>query len=141
MDEMIPTISVNLVTVLAGGIAAFVAGMIWYSPAVYGKKFMKMMGVTQKEMEKGKEKMTGMMVQTFIVGLVTAFVLTHFLAYAGVTTVMDAVVLAFWVWLGFYATSLYLGVLYEKKSMDWWFMSAGHYLFSLLVTAIVLTVL
>ncbi len=135
---MIPIVTVNLVSVIAAAIAAFVVGMIWYSPAVFGKKWMKMMGVTEKEMAKGKEKMMGVMATSLVLSVVTAYVLSMVMKIAGANILMDAVQLAFWIWLGFFAAPLYMSVLYEKKSMDWWIITAGHHLAGLLAMGIVL---
>lgn len=134
-------VSIDFITVIVAAIAAFVVGMIWYSPALFGKKYMKMMGVSEKDMAKGKDKMMGVMAQTLVVNFVMAYVLAHVLAFATATTLMDAIQGAIWMWLGFIATSTYIAVLYEKKSMDWWVMTAGHYLFSMIAMAIVLVMM
>ena len=138
---MVPTVTINVIGVLIAAIASFVVGMIWYSPALFGKQWMKLMGMKESDMKNAKKEMGGMMVMTLILSAVTAFVLAHVLKYTGAATYMDAVFVAFIMWLGFYATSLYLGVMYEKKSMEWWFINAGHYLAGLIVMAIVLVVM
>lgn len=138
---MIQFVMINWVAVIAAAVAAFVAGMIWYSPAMFGKKWMKMMGITEKEMAKQKDKMMGVMVTSLILSAISALVLAHLLIVLNITALFDAVQLAFWIWLGFYATSTYMGVLYEKKSMDWWIISAGHYLVATIAAAIVLVLM
>jgi hypothetical protein len=135
---MVPAVAINVVGVLIAAIASFVVGTVWYSPALFGKKWMKLMGMKESDMKNAKKEMGGMMVMTLILSVVTAFVLAHILKYVGAVTYMDALFVAFMVWLGFYATSLYMGVLYEKKSMEWWFIIAGNYLAGLIVMAIVL---
>lgn len=140
--RMIQFATIDWVAVIAAAIAAFAAGMVWYSPAMFGKKWMKMNGVTEKEAakykEKNKDQMMGMMITTVVVSAITAFVLANLLVLLNITTLFSAVQLAFWLWIGFQATSAYLLVLYEKKSMDWWIISAGYNLVGLLVSAIVL---
>jgi hypothetical protein len=135
---MIPIVNVDWVTVIVAAIAAFVVGMLWYSPALFGKKYMKIMGVNEKDMSKNKDKMTGIMAQAFVVEVIMAYVLIHVFAYSQASSIADAVQGAIWLWLGFIATTTYMGVLYEKKSMDWFIMTAGHYLFVLIAMGIVI---
>ena len=135
---MVPFVVVNWVSIIVAAIGAFIVGMLWYSPALFGKQWMKMMGMSEKDMKAGKDKMTGMMVVTLVLGVISAWVLSHVFNYAGVVTMMDGVFVAAMMWLGFYATSTYMGVMYEKKSMEWWYLTAGHYLVSLIVMGLVL---
>ncbi len=138
---MVPIVNVDLVTVVVAAIAAFIVGMIWYSPALFGKKWMKTMGMSEKDMAKNKDKMMPIMVMSIILSGVMAYVLAHILAFSQASTLADAVQGAVWVWLGFIATTTYMGVLYEKKSMDWFIMTAGHYLFALIAMALVLVMM
>lgn len=135
---MMQAIAVNYVAVIVAAIAAFIVGMIWYSPAVMGKKYMKVMGMSEKEMKKGMEGMQGVMITGFVVELVMAYVLAYTFGLTGVATIVDAVQASFWLWLGFVATTLYMAVNYEKKSMEWFIISAGHYLVGMLAMGIVL---
>ncbi len=138
---MIAILAVNWVTVFAAAIASFVVGMIWYSPAMFGKQWMKMMGITPKEMKSGQKEMGPTMVKGFLLGLIQVFVLAQVFGWIVVSNLVDAVIIAGWVWVGFMATIAMMGVIYERKSMDWFFISAGYQLASILVAAIVLTVL
>lgn len=135
---MVPIVNVDMIAVIVAAIAAFIVGMIWYSPMLFGKKWMKIMGVTEKDMGKNKDKMMGIMLSSLVVSGVTAYVFAHILAFSQASTITDAVQGSVWVWLGFVATTLYMGVLYEKKSMDWYILSAGHYLFAIIAMGIVL---
>lgn len=136
--RMMLAISVDYIAVAVAAIAAFAAGMVWYSPAVMGKKYMKVMGKTEKEMKKGMEGMQSSMIKGFIMSLIMAYVLAYTFGLTGVITIMDALQGSFWLWLGFVATTLYGAVIWEKKSMDWFVISAGHYLVSMIVMGIVL---
>lgn len=134
---MVMEIGVNMVEVLVAGVAAFVVGSIWYSPALFGKQYMKMVGMTEKEMKAGKSGMMAMMAQTLVISVITAYVFAHILGFSGSNTLADSIMVAFWVWLGFFATTHYLGVLYEKKTMQMWFIQAGYSLVSLIAMALV----
>ena len=69
---------INYWAVLVAAIAQFVIGMAWYSPMLFGKTWMKEMGLTDKDMKASKEKgMMKEMVIALISALVMAYVLSH----------------------------------------------------------------
>ncbi len=142
MGLVVPVVSVNLVAVVLAAIASFVIGMVWYSPMLFGKMWMKEIGTTEKEMKKKKGGMMQAMGMWFVGGLVTAYVLAHFLAYAtgGYPTLMDGVMVGFWAWLGFVATVSAGMVLWGGKSLRLYALTAGNDLVSMLAMGAILAV-
>jgi hypothetical protein len=70
--------SINWLAVLVAGISAFVLGGVWYSPALFGKAWMKDNKLTIEDMQKGsKAKIFGW---AFILSLIMAANLAMFLA-------------------------------------------------------------
>lgn len=65
--------NINL-AVLVSVIVSMIVGSIWYGP-VFGKKWMKLVGVTKEDMEKGKKEMQKTYGMMFAGSLVTSFVL------------------------------------------------------------------
>jgi len=132
---MISSIEVNWLTILCAGVASFIVGAIWYS-VLFGKTWAKLQGVKM-----GSGKGTGKLyVINFVAGLVTAYVLVHALRYAGASTVLDALVVGFWNWLGFFAVTTLLGsVLWEGKSAKLFCINAGYWLVNLWVMSLILT--
>jgi hypothetical protein len=74
---MIEIGAVNYLAVLAAAIVAMVVGMVWHSPAMFLKRWMKLTGVTDKEMKKsmGLPAAVG-----FVTLLISAFVIAHFVS-------------------------------------------------------------
>lgn len=71
--------TINWLAVLVAGISSFVVGGIWYSPALFGKAWMKANNFTEEEIKKGgnKGKIFGF---TFLFSLIMAANLAMFLA-------------------------------------------------------------
>ncbi|WP_246228331.1 DUF1761 domain-containing protein [Paraflavitalea devenefica] len=70
--------SINWLAVLVAGISAFVLGGVWYSPALFGKAWMKENKITMEEVQSGnKAKIFGW---AFILSLIMAANLAMFLA-------------------------------------------------------------
>jgi hypothetical protein len=48
-------VQVNYVAVLFAVVASMVVGFAWYSPVLFGKQWMKLMGLTKENMESAKK--------------------------------------------------------------------------------------
>lgn len=70
--------SINWLAVLTAGISAFVLGGVWYSPALFGKAWMKENNLTEEDVKKGNamKKFGG----GFILSLLMAANLAMYLA-------------------------------------------------------------
>jgi len=99
--------NVNLLSVLAAGIATMILGFVWYSPALFAKPWMREMGydlndkAKLKEMQKSAGATYGI---AFLAGLVSAFMLAKILSITPIDTALYGMKLGLGVWLGFVAT-------------------------------------
>ena len=137
-------ITLHYLAVLVAAIASMVVGFLWYGP-LFGKKWMGMMGMTEADINAAKQNKGGMgksYVIAFIGSLVTAYVLAHIITMArmaGVSSgVSGGITSAFWVWLGFFATTALGGVLWERKSWSLYFLNTIHQLVMLLAMGAIL---
>ena len=130
-------VNVNYLAVLVAAIAAYVVGFLWYGP-VFGKKWIVLMGFTEKAMEKAKQKsMIGAYLGTFLSMLVMAYVLAIFIGFMGYypTAGIQVCVVT---WLGFIATTMLGKVFWENKSWFLYILDAGHYLVTLVMMGAIL---
>ncbi|MGH7175013.1 MAG: DUF1761 domain-containing protein [Minisyncoccia bacterium] len=126
---------VNYVAVLVAAIAAFVVGALWYGP-IFGKVWRREMGMD--DMQPSMKGMGSSMVGGFIATLVLVWVLAEFYSMWYITTLPTALLIAFWIWLGFIATVMTNVMWYEKKSFKLYVINVAHYLVAILVAAAVL---
>lgn len=132
-------LNVNWLAVLVAAVAAMVVGFAWYSESLFGKQWTKLMGISAKEAKKMKKKGMGAQCALgFLTTLVTAYVLAVVLNWYGPWDVWSAMDAAFWVWLGFTATTQYGTVIWGRKPMKLFWINAGHTLVGVLVMASVL---
>lgn len=120
--------------VLAAGVASMVVGMIWYSPKVFGNKWMKLSGVKPSK----KQGMAVPMLLGFISSLVMAYILANVIVLATAGTWLDGATVGFWVWLGFMATLTLGSVIWERRPLDLYWLNNAHNLLSLLVMGAIL---
>jgi len=128
---------------------SMVLGFVWYGP-LFGKPYMRMQGVTEADVEKFKtdpKKKSQMMRNyafTFVLALITAYLLSYFLVFGsivlGLTGVLAGVKIAFMAWLAFVVPATANLVFFDKKKWDWWFLVNGYYLVQLVAMGSILAV-
>lgn len=69
MLEMI-TADINWLAVIAGAIAAFILGWLWYSPKMFGKKWMEGVGLSPDSMKSSTHAMIAQGVGTILLAWV-----------------------------------------------------------------------
>ncbi len=129
----------NYLAVLTASVALFIIGWLWYGP-IFGKTWMRLNKIGAKEMAVAKKKsMLGMMFMNFIGTLIMVCVLSNLMLNVGAGGVSEALQLAFWVWLGFFASTTLLGsVLWDNKPWGLFFLNGAYWLVSLEVAALIL---
>lgn len=133
-------VSINYLAVLAAAVASMIVGFLWYGP-LFGKMWIKLMNFDKKKMEEAKKKGMGKAYAlTFLTSLIMSYVLAHFVDYLGAKTITDGIILGFWVWIGFLATTQIGSVLWEGKPVKLYLINAMHYLVTLAVMGAILAV-
>jgi hypothetical protein len=133
MDQ--PEVPINYLAVLVAGIIPMVVGMLWYSPALFAKKWMSMIGKTEEEIRKsGVGKAYAL---SFLSSLLMAYVLDHSIIFGNTYLHMSGfgagMMGGFWLWLGFVVTTNASVVLFEFRRAGLYWISMGYYLVCLLL--------
>lgn len=125
---------VNWLAVIVAALSTFLIGGLWYSPAVFGKAWMKENGFTEESMKGGNlVKIFGL---AFVLGLVASINLAMFL---GAET--DATMGAFYGFLagfGWVATFVGTHYLFERKSFKLFLINAGYSIVALTVMGVII---
>ena len=133
-------LTLNLRAVLVSAVAAMFIGALWYGP-VFGKLWMKLMGIDKKKMDKmmkGGIPMWLSYVLMFIGSLFTALVLALILDGLGAITIIQGLVVTFLLWIGFVMPITLGSVLWEGKSFKLFFLNNAYNILNMFVMAIIL---
>lgn len=134
-------IAVNYLAVIAAAVAAFAVGAVWHSPIGFGKQWMRMMGLSEKDMHTMPLSPMQAMVGGFFATLLTAYVLAVLATLTGAATTQTTMQLALWVWLGFLAPTLANSWLWEGRPLALFAFNAAYALVAIQVMALVLGLL
>ncbi len=132
---------VNYIAVIVAAVLNTAIGAFWYSPAAFGKQWMKLANVTEKEMQAAKKRGMGKTYAVaFIATLVMSYVLAVMVSLANAATFVSGAIVGFWLWLGFIATVMLNPVLWQNKPVKLYVLGIAHYLVVLVITGGVLAV-
>lgn len=136
--------SINYLAVLAGTIAHFMLGALWYSPILFSKMWISAIGWTEEEV-KAIEKKGGhakTLAIQFLGTLVLVFVTAHIVDFmkvvfgdSGMTNLSIGLTSGFWLWLGYIATFGLTGVVFEKHSWKLYGINMGYQFVGLMIAS------
>jgi hypothetical protein len=118
-------VDINLMRVVVAAVANMIIGAVWYSPSVFGKKWMKLVGKKQQDLQKGASTAY---LGSAISALIVAFVLAYFINFSGAENVTDGALLGVLAWLGFVVTSSLYKLLFQGSSKDLYVLDNGYQL-------------
>ena|SRR3989344_4783699 len=129
---------VNYLAVLVAAVASFLLGWLWYGP-FFGKPWMKLMNFDKNSMKSMKLSPVTAMILGFLTYLIIAYVLAGFISILNAATIVEGMKIAFWIWLGFIATTTLGSFLWEGKSIKLYLLNNTYNLLNLLVMSAILT--
>lgn len=125
----------NIWAVIVAAVSAFVVGALWYSPALFGKAWMRSAGLNEEELQ--DRNMAGVFSAAFILELVMALNLGVFLNDPG-TTVGWGIVAGFLAGFGWVALGMAVISLFEKRSFRYMLINGGYMVVSFMVMGAIL---
>jgi hypothetical protein len=131
-------IQVNYLAILVVGIIIYLLGALWYSPLLFAKHWMNAIGKTEEDLKGGASPIT--YVITFVVWVVTMYVLSIFIHYSGASTFGYGMLAGFLCWFGFYALLSLMMNLFEQKPKQLWLINVSYVLFAFLISGGILAI-
>jgi Protein of unknown function (DUF1761) len=134
---------IDLWAVLVAAFSTMLVGFLWYSPLLFARPWMVLMGYDPedkeklKEMRKGAGKMYGL---SFLASLVSAAVLAKIVAITTVNTALYGMKIGFAMWLGFVTTVQFTSVLFARQKVKLYLINTGYQLVCYLVMGGILAV-
>ena len=118
---------VNVVALVIGTVIAQAIGAFWYSPLLFGNKWIKEMKFSKEEVKKMENmSMAKPMFFNLLANLVLVYSIGVILASLGMTNA--GLFPGLLLWVGLIATSMLNSVLWEGRSFSMYLINIGHYL-------------
>lgn len=125
----------NWLGIILATSTAVVISVLWYSDFMFGKEWRRVTKLKDKEF---KDNLLLSIVGLVVISFVSAFVLKRFIVIAAPASILEAIRLSVWVWIGFVATYGLSNTLFEKRSYELSVINLSNHLVTLTIMAAIL---
>ena len=129
---------VNMLAVLVGAVVIFILGGLWYSPALFAKKWIALMGKSEAEMKEGSGAMPVALLLAFVCGFLTSWVMAVLLASMPNLTASRGAMVGALCWLGFAGATSFANAVFSQKPKALWLIDSGYNLVAFVLAGVVL---
>ncbi|HEY9402738.1 MAG TPA: DUF1761 domain-containing protein [Pyrinomonadaceae bacterium] len=132
---------INYAAVAASALLYWLLGGLWYSPLLFGGKFIEIMGWSPEQIARIQAEGAGaQLALAFIGSLVAAYVLAHFVRYTNAETAASGAKTGLWLWLGLVVTTNLNTVFFEYRPAGLFLINVGYHLVAFLAMGALLAV-
>lgn len=110
-------------------------GMLWYSPALFGTLWAKAHRFDQSSLKPTALHYIG----AIIVSFATVAVFYGLLHWFNLTQISEGIKFAFWLWLGFIATTHFSGVIWAQKPLTAYLIDTAFQFVSFIMMGAILS--
>jgi hypothetical protein len=130
---------VNYLAVLVAGIVIFVLGGLWYSPVLFARRWMALMGKTEEELKAaGAGSMPILYLLAFLCGLVIAWAMAVVVNHFPPFTLARAAGLGLFCWAGFAAPTSFATAIFSSTPKPLWLINSAYNAVSFVLAALII---
>lgn len=118
--------SIPVLPVVVSAVVVFLIGMLWYSPALFGKAWMKAHGHTPEKLQQMQAQAGRAYAVSFVCYLVMAVAMSILLYRVGVVSVLTGIKVGAILGLGFAATLGLTANMFSDKPLSAYLIDAGY---------------
>lgn len=131
---------INYPAVLVATIVHFLVGGLWYG-LLFSNKFIELIAWSpEKLQEMQNHNPAKELAIAFISALVLVYILAHFVQYTKARTALDGIQTAFWLWLGFIATTQLATVIFEERKLGLYLINVSYQFVACAIAGVILAV-
>jgi len=132
---------INYAAVAASALLYWLLGGLWYSPLLFGGKFIEIMRWSPEQVARLQAEGAGAQLALAFVGsLVAAYVLAHFVRYTNAETAASGAKTGLWLWLGLVVTTNLNTVFFEFRPVGLFLINVGYHFVAFLAMGALLAV-
>lgn len=127
--------------VIVATLVHFILGGLWYSPLLFGNKFIQLINWTPEHLkEVENQSHLKDLAIAFVMSFILVYILAHFVQYTKATTAIGGIQTAFWLWLGFVVTTQIATVIFEGRSFGLFAMNVSYQFVGCALAGVILAV-
>ncbi len=128
--------SINFWAVLVAGVVYMILGAVWYSPALFGNSWMKLIGKTKEQVSADFSPVNYLI--ALVTSLLAAYGIARVMFWAGSTDIMGGVMISLVAGICFVLTTMSVNDTFEKKPAGLTFINVLYHLVSFIIMGVIL---
>lgn len=130
------TVGVNYWAILIAGIAYMVLGALWYSPALFGNSWMRLIGKTKEQVEKDFTPINYLI--ALVTSLLAAYGIARIMLWTGGTSMIDGVIISVLAGICFVLATMAVNDTFEKRPFGLSFINILYHLVGFIIMGIII---
>ena len=133
--------NINYLAVLASALAIFAIGGIWYSKALFSKRWVVLMGKSEEEMKAAaaSQPMPLLLLAAFVCGALISFAMAVVINHFPPFNALRGIEIGAFCWLGFAASTSFATALFAMGPKQLWLINSGYNLVCFVVAGLILS--
>lgn len=115
--------NINYIAIIVAAVAGMISGAVWYG--VFSKPWMKAAGVTEEQVQGGGK---AIYLVAILAQIIIAYMLSTLFGHFPSASLMDGVMAAFFLWLGFCLAPMAVNHRFQGKGWDLTAIDGGFWL-------------
>lgn len=133
-------VDINYPAVIVAAIIYYAGGALWYSPVLFGKSWMGLVGLTEEKLNEAKKDAWKSYLSAFIAALLISYGLARLEAYMNVITIAGGFHTGFWTWFCFVLTTMTTNNSFAGRPVKLLLLDGGYHLYGFIVISVILAV-
>ena len=129
---------VNNAAVLVSGVVIFVLGGLWYSPLLFAKRWMALIGKTEEELRANAGSVPISYLLVFACGVLTAYAMALVVGNFATAGSLDGAIIGALCWVGFAGATSFGTALFSGKPKALWLIDSGFNLVAFVIAGVIL---
>ena len=135
-----PLPHVNYLAVLVAAVVMFAIGGLWYSPVLFARRWMVLMGKSEQEFKAAAAttSMPLLYIGAFICELIAVWVLAIVINHFSYASALRGAEVAVLCWIGFTGATSFVNALFSMQPKPLWLINSAYYLVSFVIAGAIL---
>jgi hypothetical protein len=131
---------INYLAVFVAALIYYAGGALWYSPVLFGKGWMGLVGLTEEKIKESQKEAWKSYLTALVAALVISYGIARIEGYMNVITFSGGLQTGFWAWLCFVITTMATNNTFAGRPVKLLMIDSGYHLYGFLVVGIILAV-
>ncbi len=128
----------NHLAIFVSGAFLWLLGAVWYSPALFSKPWMALLGFSKEH--PNKKSLVPGMIASLVCDVILAFVMEHLILWSEANSFGWGALVGFIAWIGFFAAPNLPQGIYENRPFKLFAINNGYWLIGLPIVGGILAI-